>query len=90
MTKYEKEKEMIERREQIRSNIKELQDKMNDARVLFSVIPTEDFREREIVKSEINKLSSYLDDEQRAYNATFSDDETAERIANILVSGAGV
>ena len=87
MTKYERAKAMEEARAKHESNIKELTEKMSEAKHLLAAIPNKGFdnsRERLTVKEEIRKIADFLADEKAAYKATFEDEETANSVISKL------
>ncbi len=83
MTKYEREKAFNSVRTLHESNIRELKEKINEAKTLLSVIPKTDFaghQERNTVQQELRRLNDFLQDEIKAYKGTFEDDETAKEV----------
>ena len=83
MTKYEHEKAMMQEREKRKQNISELRKKLDDAKLLLSVINGKDFesiQEKHIVRGEVARLSVFLADEEKAFKATFEDEETANQV----------
>lgn len=93
MTKYEQEKHNEELRSHHLDNIKELRAKIEEAKNVYAVIPKNDYesnRERLIVRDEIRKLSTFLEDEERAFKSTFEDESNAEEVFKMLsLSGGG-
>ena len=80
MTKYEKSLEAQKERAYRQLNISTLKEQLDRAKNVLAVIPRDGWQtqqERQTVQAEIRRLSEFLEDEKRAYKATFEDEETA-------------
>ena len=88
LTKYDKEQEALKERAYRQLNIDTLKKQLDKAKILLSVIPRDGWqtnRERQTVQAEIRRLSSFIEDEERAYKATFEDEATAQDVVNKLM-----
>ena len=85
MTKYELEQQRQAERVLRQHNIEQLRERLEDARNLLASIPDDGYNtvvEKRIVRAEISKLSDFLIDEERAYKATFEDEDKANDVLN--------
>lgn len=83
MTKYEQEKAQTAARAQHEHNIFEIRTAIEEAKNLLAVIPRRDFeslREWQTAKRELSRLYAFLKDEEKAYKATFEDEEVANEV----------
>ena len=81
LTKYEKDIAARNERAYRELNITKLKEQIKNARDILAVIPLDGWqtdRERQTVQAEIKRLSDFIEDEERAYKATFEDEQQAE------------
>ena len=85
MTKYDQEIAARNERAYRKLNIETLQKQLDQAKNVLAVIPRDGWQsqqERQTVQAEIRRLTEYIEDEKRAYDATFAAGVDVDSIIN--------
>jgi hypothetical protein len=76
-TLFEYTDRMKEEREKRAANIKTLQGQFDDVTIILKLIPKGEYRELQVARNKAKEIRLMLEDEKKAYEATFQPMENA-------------